>query len=400
MRLGAYPASCATEPWRARSTAKRRSASGTATATRSTKVPPAPGGRRPASSPALSPDGKLVEMVELPDHPWFVGCQFHPEFKSKPTDPHPLFAAFIAAALEEHRAGRPGARREREAMPAAGEADVTVDPIELAPGVVLGAQLAAGHRRPVRHRERRARRSTVARFVAEIARGSGSRLVFKASFDKANRTSVAQLPRPRARRGPARAGRRCGEETGLPVLTDVHEPEQATPVAEVVDVLQIPAFLCRQTDLLRRRGRDRPAGQRQEGPVPGARGHGARGREGRARPATSGSCVTERGTSFGYNNLVVDMRALRHDARATASRSSSTPPTPCSCRAAASRPAGARQFADRWRAPRSRPGPTASSSRCTRSPTRRSPTAPPSSTPSGPSAADRRAARHSRVPSP
>src|SRR5690606_6957831 len=53
----------------------------------------------------LSPDGSLVEMMELPDHPWFVGCQFHPELKSRPTRPHPLFAAFIEAALQYSSAG-------------------------------------------------------------------------------------------------------------------------------------------------------------------------------------------------------------------------------------------------------------------------------------------------------
>ena len=55
----------------------------------------------------LSPDGKFVEMVELPDHPWFLGCQFHPEYKSKPTEPHPLFVSYIGAALAEQQ------RRER-----------------------------------------------------------------------------------------------------------------------------------------------------------------------------------------------------------------------------------------------------------------------------------------------
>jgi CTP synthase len=61
----------------------------------------------------LSPDGSLVEMIELPSHPWYIGCQFHPELRSRPTRPHPLFAGFIAAAaaakrgVEGHRAGRP-----------------------------------------------------------------------------------------------------------------------------------------------------------------------------------------------------------------------------------------------------------------------------------------------------
>jgi CTP synthase len=70
----------------------------------------------------MSPDRKFVEMVELPGHPWFLGCQFHPEYKSKLTDPHPLFASYIAAALDEHRQRQDPERvREREAMLAAGE---------------------------------------------------------------------------------------------------------------------------------------------------------------------------------------------------------------------------------------------------------------------------------------
>jgi CTP synthase len=69
----------------------------------------------------MSPDGKFVEMVELPDHPWFLGCQFHPEYKSKPTEPHPLFVSYIAAALEEHeRRALPERMRERLEVETAG----------------------------------------------------------------------------------------------------------------------------------------------------------------------------------------------------------------------------------------------------------------------------------------
>jgi hypothetical protein len=69
----------------------------------------------------LSPDGKFVEMVELPGHPWFLGCQFHPEYQSKPTEPHPLFVSFIAAALDERRrrAAQTGTERERQGVVAA-----------------------------------------------------------------------------------------------------------------------------------------------------------------------------------------------------------------------------------------------------------------------------------------
>jgi CTP synthase len=62
----------------------------------------------------LSPDGSLVEMIELPEHPWYVGCQFHPELKSRPTRPHPLFASFIAAAYDYRR--RRGAAVEAQAL--------------------------------------------------------------------------------------------------------------------------------------------------------------------------------------------------------------------------------------------------------------------------------------------
>jgi CTP synthase len=62
-----------------------------------------------------SPDGGLVEMVELPDHPWFLGCQFHPEYKSKPTEPHPLFVSYIAAALAEQQRRERGERPETAA---------------------------------------------------------------------------------------------------------------------------------------------------------------------------------------------------------------------------------------------------------------------------------------------
>jgi CTP synthase len=64
----------------------------------------------------LSPDGKFVEMVELPDHPWFLGCQFHPEYRSRPVDPHPLFVSYIAAAIEEKRRRAAGDRPAEEAL--------------------------------------------------------------------------------------------------------------------------------------------------------------------------------------------------------------------------------------------------------------------------------------------
>ena len=114
----------------------------------------------------------------------------------------------------------------------------------------------------------------MARSIGEIA----GPFVFKASFDKANRTSLV------AYRGPGLAeGLRilAGiKAAGYPVLTDIHEPCQAAPAAEAVDILQIPAFLCRQTDLLVEAGRTGSDREHQEGPIRLAAGYAARGGEG------------------------------------------------------------------------------------------------------------------------
>jgi 2-dehydro-3-deoxyphosphooctonate aldolase (KDO 8-P synthase) len=133
-------------------------------------------------------------------------------------------------------------------------------------------------------------------------------LVFKASVDKANRSSL------RSYRGPGfdeglRILSRVKSETGLPLLTDVHEPGQAKPASEVVDCLQIPAFLCRQTDLV---GACAATGL----PVNIKKGQfiapdDARLAVEKVRAAGRGGAIlTERGSSFGYNDLVVDMRGL------------------------------------------------------------------------------------------
>jgi 2-dehydro-3-deoxyphosphooctonate aldolase (KDO 8-P synthase) len=146
--------------------------------------------------------------------------------------------------------------------------------------------------------------------VAEVlARFGAERSVpvcFKASFDKANRARVGSPRGPGLDEG-LRALERVRDASGLPVLTDLHLPEQAGPVAEVVDALQIPAFLCRQTDLLEAAGRTgRPvnvkkgqwmSAEAMAGAVEKLRGAGGRD-----------VAVTERGTFFGYGDLVVDMR--------------------------------------------------------------------------------------------
>jgi 2-dehydro-3-deoxyphosphooctonate aldolase (KDO 8-P synthase) len=144
--------------------------------------------------------------------------------------------------------------------------------------------------------------------IAEIARRRGVPYVFKASFDKANRTSV------RSYRGPGlEAGLKVLAEVkariGVPVLTDIHEPGQATPAAEVADVLQIPAFLCRQTDLLLAAAETGRAVNVKKGQflAPEDMRHAI------AKITSTGNervILTERGASYGYHNLVVDMRAF------------------------------------------------------------------------------------------
>lgn len=149
---------------------------------------------------------------------------------------------------------------------------------------------------------------TIARRLLEICSRLHIPLIFKASFDKANRTSKASY------RGPGMAEgldifRRIKAETGLPVTTDVHETHQAAPIAEVVDLLQIPAFLARQTDLLE---------------AAAATGRPLNVKKGQfmapwdmkhvvakvAEAGTGGLLLTERGTTFGYGRLVNDMRAI------------------------------------------------------------------------------------------
>jgi len=140
----------------------------------------------------------------------------------------------------------------------------------------------------------------------EIEKAAGT-FIFKASFDKANRSSV------NAYRGPGlREGLRILKgvrDAGFPVLTDIHEPAQAALAAESVDILQIPAFLCRQTDLLVEAGRTGRIVNIKKGQFvsPNDIRHAA------DKVASTGNdriLLTERGATFGYNNLVVDMRAI------------------------------------------------------------------------------------------
>ncbi|MEE2778762.1 MAG: 3-deoxy-8-phosphooctulonate synthase [Acidobacteriota bacterium] len=185
--------------------------------------------------------------------------------------------------------------------------------VELAPGIVVGGDTLPWISGPcVIETEELAIRS--AQSLAAISNRLGLPLIYKSSFDKANRSSLESFRGPGLEEG-LRILRIVKETTGLAVVTDVHEPAQCERVAEVCDVLQIPAFLCRQTDLL----------------VAAARtGRGVAVKKGQfMAPADMLRCVEkvresgnakvvviERGSSFGYQNLVVDMRSfewLRRD---------------------------------------------------------------------------------------
>jgi 2-dehydro-3-deoxyphosphooctonate aldolase (KDO 8-P synthase) len=181
----------------------------------------------------------------------------------------------------------------------------------------------------------------VAEHLAKLAHLMPGGVIFKASFDKANRSNAGAERGPGIQAGLRKLGR-IGDESGLPLLTDVHLPEQCAEVAEVAAVLQIPAFLCRQTDLLIAAGAtnrsvnikkgqwmhpegmkgavDKVGGARSVPPerrkrssaVGPPRGHTER-REGPfdvTKVLAPETAVTERGTFFGYGDLVVDMRAF------------------------------------------------------------------------------------------
>jgi len=185
---------------------------------------------------------------------------------------------------------------------------MTIEGFDLAEGVRIG-----GGSRPVYIAgpcviESRDFIVDVAGTVREIAGRHGVPLVFKSSFDKANRSAESSF------RGPGEeAGLEALDEvkrvTGLPVVTDVHHPEQATRAAEVVDVLQVPAFLCRQTDLLHACGETGLPVNVKKGQFLAPEDM-ANAVEKIAATGNERVVLTERGSTFGYHNLVVDMRGL------------------------------------------------------------------------------------------
>ena len=144
--------------------------------------------------------------------------------------------------------------------------------------------------------------------VRDIASRCGVQYVFKASYDKANRTSLTSFRGPGLDEG-LRVLTRVRETAGVPILTDIHDPSHAAPAAEIADILQIPAFLSRQTDLLVAAAATGRVVNIKKGQflAPNDMRHAI------AKVTAGGNrkvILTERGYSFGYNNLVVDMRAF------------------------------------------------------------------------------------------
>jgi 2-dehydro-3-deoxyphosphooctonate aldolase (KDO 8-P synthase) len=148
----------------------------------------------------------------------------------------------------------------------------------------------------------------MAESIVAVARKLGIPYIFKASYDKANRTSLKSFRGPGLEEG-LRILKKVRKQTGVPVLTDVHQATDVPAVAEAVDIVQIPAFLCRQTDLLVEAGRRARAVNIKKGQFvsPWDMRHAVE----KVRETGNNNIVlTERGSSFGYNNLVVDMRSL------------------------------------------------------------------------------------------
>ena len=148
----------------------------------------------------------------------------------------------------------------------------------------------------------------VAEHLAGVKQRLGIEIIFKASFDKANRTSIDSFRGPGLEKG-LQVLAQVKQRSGLKVISDIHQPNQAAPAAEVLDVLQIPAFLCRQTDLLVAAAQTGKTVNVKKGQFLAP--HDVGPILGKLKSAGCQNIwLTERGASFGYNNLVVDMRSF------------------------------------------------------------------------------------------
>jgi 2-dehydro-3-deoxyphosphooctonate aldolase (KDO 8-P synthase) len=180
--------------------------------------------------------------------------------------------------------------------------EISIDSVKIGAGrslvLIAGPCVIESEETTLRHAER----------LLTICNGLSMPLIFKASYDKANRTSIGSFRGPGMKEG-LRILAKVKESLGLPVLSDIHSIEQIAPAAEVLDVLQIPAFLCRQTDLLIAAAKCGRVINVKKGQflAPWDMKNVA------GKLAASGNeniILTERGVSFGYNNLVVDMRSF------------------------------------------------------------------------------------------
>jgi 2-dehydro-3-deoxyphosphooctonate aldolase (KDO 8-P synthase) len=149
---------------------------------------------------------------------------------------------------------------------------------------------------------------SLATSLQEVSRELGIPLIFKASYDKANRTSISSARGPGLEEG-LRILQRVKEEVGLPVISDVHQVSEVSRASEILDVIQIPAFLCRQTDLVVEAARAGKPINVKKGQflAPWDMAHVV---EKIVSTGNEQILLTERGTSFGYNNLVSDMKSL------------------------------------------------------------------------------------------
>lgn len=149
----------------------------------------------------------------------------------------------------------------------------------------------------------------MANIIKEIANSLNIQVIFKSSYDKANRTSLASYRGPGIREG-LRILSRVKKEVGLPITTDVHSVEEVFIASEVVDMIQLPAFLCRQTDLLVSAGKTKKPVNIKKGQFVAPHSIGPMIEKVKSN-GEDRVCITERGYSFGYNNLVVDMRSIQ-----------------------------------------------------------------------------------------
>lgn len=185
--------------------------------------------------------------------------------------------------------------------------DIYKTPVQITPDLTLGADRMILFAGPCAVESYDICMETGIR-VKEICQQLGIGYVFKSSFDKANRTSSSSFRGPSLQQG-LQILERVKKDLGVPIVTDVHESYQCAEVADVVDVLQIPAFLCRQTDLLKAAARTGKAVKIKKGQfmAPGDMKYAV---EKVREEGNNNVFLTERGVSFGYHTLVVDMRSL------------------------------------------------------------------------------------------